>query len=345
MTTTHGGAVVSPCGMSRPLAETYDVGLLDLDGVVYLDGHLIPAARAAVAGARERGMRFAFVTNNASRTPHRIADQLGTLDIPATADDVVTSAQAAARLVAERVPPGAGVLVVGAPGLRRAVRELGLRPVTHADDDPAAVVQGYAPHLSYGLLAEGALALRRGAGVFVASNADTTLPTPRGPVPGNGAMVRVIAAATGREPVVAGKPELPLLREATLRTGAARPLAIGDRLDTDIQGAARAGNPSLFVLTGVTRPVELVTAPPGLRPTYVARDLGGLLHAHPHVQRDGDVWSCGGWRAWNSRTAPHITGQGDAYDGLRALCAASWSRAEPWGRDAVAGALTTLGFR
>lgn len=345
MTTIDGGPVMSPCGTSRPLAATYDVGLLDLDGVVYLEGDPIPSARAAVAESREQGMRFAFVTNNASRTSHRIAEQLDALGIVATAGEVVTSAQAAARLVADRVPPRSPVLVVGAAGLRQAVREMGLRPVTRADDHPAAVVQGYDPLLSYGLLAEGALAVRRGADVFVASNADTTMPTPRGPLPGNGAMVRVIATATGREPAVAGKPELPLHRTAVVRTGAARPLVIGDRLDTDIEGAVRAGTPSLLVLTGVTRPAELVTAPPRLRPTYLARDLGGLLTPHPYVRRDGEAWRCGGWRAWDAEGVLRVGGRGDAHDGLRALCAASWSRAEPRSPDSVAEALAGLGFR
>lgn len=343
MTTIDDAAVVGPRGTSHPLAATYDVGLLDLDGVVYLDGHLIPSAPAAVAESRECGMRFAFVTNNASRTPHRIAGQLAAFGIPATAGHVVTSAQAAARLVADRVPPGAYVLVVGAVGLRQAVREVNLRPVTRAEGDPAAVVQGYHPHLSYGLLAEGALAVRRGA-VFVASNADTTMPTPRGPLPGNGAMARVIAAATGREPLVAGKPELPLHREAESRTGAARPLVIGDRLDTDIEGAVRAGTPSLLVLTGVTHPADLVTAPPRLRPTYLAPDLGGLLDIHPRPHRDGGAWWCRGWRARNAGGALRIEGRGDAYDGLRALCAAGWSRVEPADPDAVAEALARLGF-
>lgn len=336
-----------PRGLLRPLAEAHDVALLDLDGVVYLDGQAIPAAPAAVAGARERGMRLAFVTNNASRTPHRIVDQLSRLGVRAHADDVVTSAQAVARLVAERVPDGASVLVVGGAGLRRAVREQGLRPVSSARAEPAAVVQGYTPQLSYTQLAEGALAARQGA-LFAASNGDPTLPSPRGPIPGNGALFRVIAAASGQEPIVAGKPELPLHREALVRSGARAPLVVGDRLDTDIEGAVRAGTPSLLVLSGVAAPAELVVAPPHQRPTYVARDLNGLLETHPATYRDGEVWRCRGWSARRVAGALQLTGEGDACDGLRALCAAVWAGERagdgPPDPDSLARALGLLDF-
>lgn len=334
-------------GVSCSLTETYDVALVDLDGVVYLDGEAIPGAPEAVAGARERGMWCAFVTNNASRTPHRVADQLRGLGIAARGEDIVTSAQAAARLVAERVPEGSRVLVVGAVALRRAVREQGLRPVSTAREDPAAVVQGYTPRISYTTLAEGALAVRRGA-VFVGTNADPTLPTPRGPLPGNGALLRVIATATGQEPLTAGKPELPLHREALVRTRARVPLVVGDRLDTDVEGAIRAETPSLLVLSGVTDPAQVVAAPPHRRPTYVARDLGGLLETHPATYRDGDVWRCRGWGARDVGGALQLDGDGDAYDGLRALCAAAWASdrgaGDPLDPDSLTRALRLLGF-
>lgn len=347
MAVSKSSDTVGPRGTRRALAETYDVGLLDLDGVVYLDGEPITSARPALTEARKRGMRFAFVTNNASRTPGRIAAQLGELGVRATEGDVVSSAQAAARLVADRVAAASSVLVVGGVGLRWAVRDRGLRPVTSARDDPAAVVQGYDPHLSYELLAEGALAVRDGA-VFVASNADRTMPTPRGPVPGNGSLVRVIATASRQEPIVAGKPELPLHREAVLRTGAREPLVVGDRLDTDIAGAVRSGTDSLLVLTGVTDPADLIAAPPHLRPTYVARDLGGLVDSHPDATRDGDIWGC---RGWSARSAyGRLSLQSDAasfqdpVDALRALCAAAWSDDEPIDRPSLAETLRGIGI-
>ena len=334
------GAAPFPRGCGHPLAEAYDVALLDLDGVVYLGGAAIPGAAAALGEATARGMRLAFVTNNASRSPSAIAAQLTGLGVPATAGDVVTSAQAAARLLAGRLPAGSAVLVVGGIGLRLALRERGLRPVSAAAERPAAVVQGYSPDISYSLLAEAAIAVRDGA-MYVASNADVTLPTTRGPQPGNGALIQVIVTATGQQPTVAGKPEPPLHAEAVARTGAKHPLVVGDRLDTDIRGAVRGGADSMLVLTGVTRPADAVLAAPHERPTYLAEDLTGLLQPHPPVSMAGDAFSCGGWTARldpghgqpeSGRAHPGpgqpgigLAGDGDAIDGLRAVCAAAWS--------------------
>jgi len=328
-------------GSSEPPATRYDVALLDLDGVVYLGGHPIPGAAEALEKAVASGMRLAFVTNNASRTPSAIAAQLTGLGVAATAQEVITSAQAAARLLAERLPPGAPVLVVGGIGLRLAVRERGFRPVSLASDRPAAVVQGYTPNLSYGQLAEGALAVAAGAW-YVASNADSTLPTPRGRQPGNGSLVQVIATATGRYPVVAGKPEPPLHAEAVARSGAQHPLVVGDRLDTDIESAVRSGADSLLVLTGVTRPLDVVLAPAQCRPTYLAEGLAGLLVPHPAVTAAGDGFECGGWHAGpGDHGAIVMSGSGAAMDGLRALCAAAWSVAG-LGAEQAAAALATL---
>lgn len=318
-------------------ATEYDVALLDLDGVVYTGQGAVRGAVRALAEARATGLRLAFVTNNASRSPSAVAAHLSGLGVPATSADVVTSAQAAASLIAARVPAGSPVLVAGAIGLRLALRARGLRPVSVAKDNPAAVVVGYSPDMSYGLLAEAGLAVRAGA-LFVGANADKTLPTPRGLQPGNGSMLRVIATATGVEPLVAGKPEPPLHHEAMKRTGAKRPLVVGDRLDTDIEGAARGEADSMLVLTGVSTPREVVLASPSQRPTYVAADLGGLLVPQPVigiVRRDGAVVatasltavSCGGWTARRPDSGGPLSldGDGEWIDGLRALCAVSWS--------------------
>ncbi|MEV8637840.1 HAD-IIA family hydrolase [Streptosporangium sp. NPDC051023] len=311
---------------TQTLIDPYDTLLLDLDGVVYLGRDAVPGAPEALRQAVERGVRLAYVTNNASRTPGAIAQHLSALGAPASPGDVVTSAQAAARLVAERVEPGAAVLVVGGMGLRSALRAHGLRPVSTAMDDPVAVVQGIAPSLSYGLLSEGALAVRQGA-LFVAANADSTMPTGRGELPGNGAMTRVIATATGVEPIVAGKPEPPLHRESMLRTGSKRPLIVGDRLDTDIEGATNAGVDSLLVLTGVATPLDLLTASPRHRPTYVAADLSALHLPYSRTRRGEGGWVCEGWIARWEEGRLRLEGAGDPVDGLRAACAAAWEAA------------------
>jgi HAD superfamily hydrolase (TIGR01450 family) len=311
-------------GSRDPLDTAYDVALLDLDGTVYLGGAAVPGAAEALRKADAAGMRLAYVTNNAFRTPAAIAGLLTSFGVPAAKQDVVTSAQAAARLLAERLPAGAPVLVVGGSGLRMAVRERGLRPVSTAIDQPQAVVQGYAPDISYSLLAEGGLAVAAGA-LFVASNGDRTLPSRRGSQPGNGSLIQVIATATGVQPLVAGKPEPPLHRESVLRTRARHPLVVGDRLDTDIEGARRVGADSLLVLTGVTGPADAVLAPPSQRPTYLAEDLAGLLEPHPDVTGQDGAFGCGGWTARLDGDRLELTGDGERIDGLRALCAAAWT--------------------
>jgi HAD superfamily hydrolase (TIGR01450 family) len=309
------------------LHKAYDVALLDLDGVVYIGGTAIPGAPEALQAAKRSGMRLAYVTNNASRTPAAIADMLRGMNVPADAGDVVTSAQAAARLLADRLPQGAPVLVLGSTALRLAVTERGLRPVSTAAEHPLAVVQGYNPGIGYQNLAEGGLAVRAGA-LFVGTNADSTIPSSRGIAPGNGSLLRVIAHATGKEPVIAGKPEPPLHNESVIRTGAKTPLVVGDRLDTDIEAAYRAGVHSLLVLTGVSRPADVLLAPPRQRPSYVAQTLDALLEPYPEVTGEGDGFCCGGWTALGEPSGQlALKGAGAAIDGLRALCAAAWHTA------------------
>jgi HAD superfamily hydrolase (TIGR01457 family) len=314
-------------GSAEPLARRYDAALLDLDGVVYVGDHAVPHAADALTAARAAGMALAFVTNNAARTPAAVAAQLTAIGVPARADEVVTSAMAAAHQLTDLVPPPARVLVVGGDGLRAAVTEAGYVAVNTEDDDPAAVVQGYGPDVSWRDLAAASVAVRRGL-PWLATNLDLTLPSPRGQLPGNGALVAVVAATTGRTPMVAGKPELPLHHEAVRRSGAQHPLVVGDRLDSDIEGAVRAGCDSLLVLTGVTDVHQLLAAPQRQRPTYISNDLGGLLSPHPDVTVAGSAVTCGGWHA--DRGDQEVTlrragdAGGDGLDALRALVTAAW---------------------
>ncbi|MEU9967683.1 HAD hydrolase-like protein [Streptomyces malaysiensis] len=336
----------------RPLNEAYDTALLDLDGVVYAGGEAIDHAVESLVAARDDGMRLAYVTNNALRTPAAVAEHLTRLGMPAGADDVITSAQAVARLISEQLPQGARVLVIGGEGLRVALRERGLTPVDSADDDPAAVAQGYGgPDLPWARLMEAGYAVARGVPWF-ASNLDLTIPSGRGIAPGNGAAVEVVRIATGKSPQAAGKPLPPMHRETILRTGARRPLVVGDRLDTDIEGAYAGGVDSLLVLTGVTTPAQLLAAEPGHRPSYVDRDLRGLLTPQPEVEPDGVAggsaggFRCGGWTARVENGALVLDGGGDQpLDGLRALCAAAWAEAGDGVSGADAGkALARLGL-
>jgi glycerol-1-phosphatase len=335
-------------GVNTPLATVYDVALLDLDGVVYVGPDPIPSAAPALARARAAGMRLAFVTNNASRDPAAVAAHLVALGVPAEADEVVTSSQAAATVLAEHLGVGASVLVTGSAALRTAVEIVGLRVVTSSDDRPDAVVQGYSPDLRYADLAEAALAVRAGA-LWVATNTDSTLPSARGLLPGNGSLVAMVAVATGRRPIVAGKPQLPMHAEGVRRTDAKNPLVVGDRLDTDIEGANVADTDSLLVLTGVTAATDLVDASVEHRPTFLAADLTGLVDTQPDVEGDDTAARCGGWTASADRSDSHIAinvdGEGDPTDGLRAVLTVAWG-ARDAGATAVdaSGALRRLGL-
>ena len=261
------------------LVDGYDLVIFDLDGVVYLIDQPIAGAVEAIAALHEAGTPVAYATNNASRRASDVADLLTGMGIPATDDEVLTSAGASAAVLAERLPAGAPVLVVGAEALRAEIRAVGLTVVDRADGSPAAVAQGYGPQVGWSDLAEASVAIRAGA-LWLATNTDLTLPSPRGPLPGNGSLVAALRTALGREPdVVVGKPEPALFVTAARRVNAGRALVVGDRLDTDIEGAVRAGMDSLLVLTGVHNLDDLAEAPENQRPTFVAKDLSGLFAA------------------------------------------------------------------
>lgn len=256
------------------MRDRYEALLLDLDGTLYRGPAVIEGAPAALAGG---GQHLVYVTNNASRAAGSVAAHLAELGYLAAEADVVTSAQAASRLLAERLEHGAEVLVVGTDDLAAEVKAVGLQPVRRAAETVAAVVQGHSPQTAWPDLAEASYALRAGA-LWVAANTDRTLPNERGLAPGNGAMVAALRAASDREPVVAGKPFAPLLEDALVRAGTRAALVVGDRLDTDIAGAQHVALDSLLVLTGVSTVDELAGLPDELLPTYIADSLDALNH-------------------------------------------------------------------
>jgi len=315
------------------LVEAYDLVIFDLDGVIYLIDKPIAGAAEAVERLRAGGTAVAYATNNASRRAADVAGLLTGMGVQAAPDEVLTSAGAAAVVLADRLPAGAPVLVVGAEALRAEVRDAGLTVVETFEDKPAAVVQGYGPDVGWKILAEAALAVRAGA-TWVATNTDKTLPSPRGPLPGNGSLVSVLSTALDREPdVVCGKPEPALFTTAASLSKAQRPLAVGDRLDTDIEGAVGAGMDSLLVLTGVSGPAELLSAPAQRRPTYVAADLSGLFADAGAVRIPVDATELGGWRVDGDG---RLDGSGDPVDALRLLCGPAWNGKQPSGVSAAA---------
>lgn len=302
------------------LARQHDCLLLDLDGTVFRGHEPTVGALESLDGL---GARVLYVTNNASRAPGQVAEHLRTLGFAADSVDVVTSAQSAAHLLAARLPSGAPVLVVGTDALADEVSNVGLKPVRAFDEGPVAVVQGHSPSTAWPDLAEAALAIRAGA-LWVAANVDLTLPSERGLLPGNGSMVAALRAATGQEPLVAGKPQPTLMNDALSRGTFSTPVVVGDRLDTDIAGAVAAGLPSLMVLTGVSTADEAVRAAPAERPDYLAADLRGL-------HTDADTLRIAPHPAWRVEIASNFvtvnaTGQ-DAQDDLsvvRAVAHAVW---------------------
>lgn len=309
------------------LVARHDAILLDLDGVVYRGPDPVPGAVAALNAVR--GVRLAYLTNNANRAPSAVADHLRELGLTVAEDDIVTSAQAIAGVMAQDLPPASVVFTVGGDGLRSALLERGLEPVDDRQDPRvAAVVQGYNPDIGWRDLAEAAYAVGAGLPWYV-SNTDLTIPTAEGIAPGNGALVHAVQVATGRDPVVAGKPHAPLFEETKARIAAQSPLMVGDRLDTDIRGAKSAGIPSLWVSTGVNSVNDVIAAELPDRPDFVGVDLSALHDTHHAVVFEDRRVHCGSAIARVTDGRLHVTAQGPATDTLRALVALGWAyRAE-----------------
>lgn len=312
---------------STPL-DGVDVVLADLDGVVYAGSGALPYAVESLNRSRD-GRRLGYITNNASRTDASVAAHLSDLGLETAPSEVVTSPQAAVRLLVERIAPGSTVLVVGGDGLVSELEKSGFVVTRSAEDSPAAVVQGFAPEVGWAQLAEAAYALalpeEEGGIPWIATNTDWTIPQARGIAPGNGTLVSAVHTAVGRLATVAGKPEVPIFDEAVARFGAQHPLFLGDRLDTDILGANRAGIPSALVLTGIDRPKHVLAAPTGSQPTYILSDLRELYEPYPEAQvRDGVV-SVRGAKVRIEGPDVRILAEGDRpVDLLRAGATAIW---------------------
>jgi glycerol 3-phosphatase-2 len=305
----------------RTLAQQYDCLLLDLDGTVFR-GHA--PTEGAVETLEKVPCSSLFVTNNATRSADEVAAHLVELGFTASAEDVVTSAQSAARMLAKQIPAGAKVLVVGTDALAAEVSAVGLTPVRTFAEGPVAVIQGLSTTICWADLAEAALAIRAGA-LWVTSNLDATLPTERGLLPGNGSLVAALRTATGSEPLAAGKPAPALMQDALARGDFRSPLVVGDRLDTDIAGANAAGLPSLMVLTGVNNARDAVYAVPAERATYLGADLRSLL-------ADADALAIGpqpGWKTDVVDGTVTVSATGHQSDGddlgiVRAVARAVW---------------------
>ncbi|WP_431806384.1 HAD-IIA family hydrolase [Microbacterium paraoxydans] len=324
-------------GRRRPLERTpldgIDTVLADLDGVVYAGPGALPHAVESLNAAAATA-RLGYITNNAARTDASVAAHLTSLGLTVAPRDVVTSPQAAMRLLAGIVPPPATILVVGGDGLVDEVQKAGYTVTRSADGGPQAVVQGFAPEVAWTDLAEAAFALKvpeeEGGIPWIATNTDWTIPRERGVAPGNGTLVSAVHTAVGRLATVAGKPETPIFEEALARFSATRALFIGDRLDTDIMGASRAGIDSALVLTGIDRPKHVLAAPEGSRPTYILGDLRGLHEPYPAPTVSDGVYDVNGAAVRVRGADVEIVAEsGNQLDLLRAGAAAIWASGTP----------------
>jgi HAD superfamily hydrolase (TIGR01457 family) len=256
--------------------DQFETLLLDLDGVIYEGNRAIVDAVESISELRAKEIQIGYVTNNASRTSEAIAEQLRAFGLELKAEDVITSAQAGAGLLKQIVPAGSKVMVVGGEGLRSNVSLAGFQVVESSKDLPAAVIQGFDPSVGWKQLAEASYAIQNGA-KWVATNQDWTIPREEGLAPGNGTLVSAVHTAVGQLPVVAGKPEKAIFETALSRFGSSSAVYVGDRLDTDVLGANRAGIGSALVMTGVTTRKELLAAKDESRPTYILGTLKELL--------------------------------------------------------------------
>jgi glycerol-1-phosphatase len=313
-----------------------DVLLADLDGVVYRGDDAIPHAVENINRA-QASLRVGYLTNNASRTDATVAAHLTELGLHVAPEDVVTSPQAAVKILAGLVDPGSRILVVGGDGLVTEVERAGFVVVRSADDAPAAVIQGFAPHVAWTDLAEAAFALRAPEGAegipWVATNTDWTIPQARGTAPGNGTLVSAVHTAVGRLPVVAGKPERAIFDAAAARFGASSALFLGDRLDTDIIGANRAGMSSALVMTGIDGPKQVLAAEPDSRPGFLLGDLRELFLPYPRIveteKRGARLFTVGKAVVKLDGRAVTLDRAGDPIDVLRAAAAAIWGSGSP----------------
>lgn len=282
----------SPASELLRLSDVTDAFLLDCDGVLWNGATPIPGAAEALLALRDRGKRLLYLTNNSTKARAAVVERLAGLGVPAAEGEVYGSAWLAARLVAGRGVRKA--YVIGGPGIVEELRAQGVEPVGGPDEpmeavtqaefatlpvdpDIGAVVIGWDTRFAYGKLCRAALHLLEVPGcLFVATNRDAAIVSGGRLMPGGGPMVAAVEAAIGRAPLVAGKPGTEVVDLAVADHGLdrGRLCMVGDRMDTDIAMACRAGIASLLVLTGVTGGDE--EPPPGVAPTAVAQSIAAL---------------------------------------------------------------------
>jgi HAD superfamily hydrolase (TIGR01450 family) len=307
----------------------FDVLLADLDGVVYEGTRAISGAPEAISELSKAGVSIGYVTNNSSRRPEAIAEQLAGFGVIVSPEDIIGSGKTGVELLATLIPAGSKVLVVGGEGLRARVLEGGFEIAASSEDKPAGVIQGFAPDVSWKDLAEAAYSIQNGA-KWVATNQDWTLPQEKGMAPGNGTLVSAVHTAVGELPLVAGKPEAAIFNSAVKHFQAKSPLFIGDRIDTDITGANRAGIASVLVMTGVSTRKEVLGIKAEGRPNFIIGSMAELLKPYDEPKKTKRGFSCKGVEVELLGNRVMVS-QGDprSIGALRAACAVVYASNVP----------------
>jgi HAD superfamily hydrolase (TIGR01457 family) len=315
--------------VAAKIFDQFETLLLDLDGVIYEGKNAVAEAVESITAISSTGIKVGYITNNSSRKPETIADQLRGFGIELSNDDVISSAQAGVELLATMIPKGSKVLVVGGEGLRFEVQAAGFELVELSDDKPAAVIQGFAPEVGWNNLAEASYAIQGGA-TWVATNQDWTIPREKGLAPGNGTLVSAVHTAVGQLPVVAGKPERVIFETAMRKFEAKSAIYVGDRLDTDVAGANKAGLGSALVMTGVTTRKELLAAKPDSRPTYVLETLKDLLSDYRTPSKTKRGYKLGDVEVELLGEKVVVTyGDPKSLDALKSACVTIWDCGTP----------------
>ena len=311
--------------VDKKIWNQYDLLLADLDGVVYEGNVAIKKAVETLNKIVENNIPVGYVTNNSSRKPETIVAQLVELGLTSNPEDIISSGQTAVELLQTKISAGAKVLVVGGEGLRARVLSGGFEVVSSSDDKPEAVIQGFAPDVSWKDLAEAAYSIQNGA-IWVATNNDWTLPQEKGLAPGNGTLVGAVHTAVGQLPIVAGKPEPAIFQTAINLFQPNKAIFVGDRLDTDILGANRAAIDSVLVLTGVSTRKDVLAASLEERPVFIVETLHDLLVEYKAPKQTKRGWSCGAASVELLGDKVLVTeGDPQSIEALRAACNVIWN--------------------
>jgi len=309
--------------------DQFQTLLLDLDGVIYEGECAIVDSVESITTVRNSGIKVGYITNNSSRKPEAIANQLRGFGLELAVEEVISSAQAGVELLSTMIPAGSKVFVVGGEGLRSKVIEAGFAIVASSDDNPAAVIQGFAPDVAWNDLAEASYSIQRGA-KWVATNQDWTIPREKGLAPGNGTLVSAVHTAVGQLPVIAGKPERAIFETAMREFKTESAIYVGDRLDTDVLGANKSGLGSALVMTGVTTRKELLAAKSDSRPKYVLGTLNDLLSPYREPVKTKRGYKLGDSEVELLGEKVVVSfGDPKSLDALKAACLTIWSSGTP----------------